>query len=498
VKPALPEPGTARLGEPAGRWVLLAAVLASSMALLDSTVVNVALPSLGRDLSASVAGLQWTVTGYVLTLAAFLLLGGSLGDRFGRRRVFVVGVVWFTTASVLCAAAPSIGLLVAARSLQGVGGALMTPGSLALLSATLAPEDRGRAVGAWAGLGGAATALGPLLGGYLVSALSWRWVFWINLPSAIVVVTVALRHVPESSDPEASRSIDIKGAALGALGLAGVTYALIAAPEDGPSPIVLTAGVCGLAALAGFVAVERRTAAPMVPLSIFGSRVFRVVTLVTFFVYAGLAVLMVLLVLTLQQQAHFSPAEAGSATLPFTAIMFLFSSRVGGLGQRIGPRLPLTIGPLLTAAGALVLRRISADTFYPADVLPGVLLMGCGMTLTVAPLTATALSSVPPGSTGVASGVSNAVARTAGLLSVAVAPLVIGLSGREYEDPSAVGRAFDSAMLLCAGLALAGAVTAGLGLRGEDGHRGQQQPFPLSVPGLDGGDASPPTDRLAS
>ena len=465
MRAPLPEPGTARLGEPAGRWVLLASVLALSMALLDSTVVNVALPSLGRDLGASVAGLQWTVTGYVLTLAAFLLLGGSLGDRFGRRRVFVLGVVWFTSASVLCAAAPTIGLLVAARSLQGVGGALMTPGSLALLSATLAPEDRGRAIGAWAGLGGAATALGPLLGGWLVGALSWRWVFWINLPSAVLVTTVALRHVPESSDANAPRSLDVPGAGCCALGLAGLTYALIAAPEQGASLAVLGTGAVGLAGLAGFVTVERRAAAPMVPLSIFDSSVFRVVSLVTFFVYAGLGVLMVFLVLTLQQQAGFSPAAAGSATLPFTAIMFVFSSRVGALGQRIGPRLPMTVGPLLAAGGALLLTRVGNPTSYLTDVLPGVLLLGSGMTLTVAPLTATALSSVPAGSTGVASGINNAVARSAGLLAVAVAPLIVGLSGREYEDPVAVGRAFDRAMLLTAGLAMTGALIAGIGLR---------------------------------
>ncbi len=465
VAPVLPEPGTARLGEASGRWVLLTAVLGLSMTLLDTTVVNVALPSLGRDLGASVAGLQWTITGYVLTLAAFLLLGGSLGDRFGRRRVFAVGVVWFTVASVLCAAAPVIELLVTARALQGIGGALMTPGSLALLSATLVPEDRGRAIGAWAGLGGAATALGPLLGGYLVSALSWRWVFWINVPLAVVVLTVVSRRVPESSDPDAAPHVDVPGALCGALGLGALTYALIAAPEQGASPLVLTSGLGGLAALAAFVVVERRSRAPMVPLTVFASRPFRVVNLVTFFVYAGLGVLMVFLVLTLQQQAGFAPAAAGSATLPFTAMMFAFSSRAGALGARIGPRLPMTVGPLLTATGALLLTRVGPSTTYVADVLPGVLVLGAGMTLTVAPLTATALSSVPVGSTGVASGVNNAVARTAGLVAVAVAPLVVGLRGREYEDPTAVGHAFDGAMLLVAGLALTGAVIAFVGLR---------------------------------
>jgi EmrB/QacA subfamily drug resistance transporter len=454
-----------RLGEPTGRWVLTAAVLATSMAMLDSTVVNVALPSLGRDLGATVAGLQWTVTGYVLTLAAFLLLGGSLGDRFGRRRVFVIGVLWFTVASMLCAAAPSIGFLVGARALQGMGGALMTPGSLALLAATLHPDDQGRAIGAWAGLGAAATALGPLLGGWLVSTLSWRWVFWINVPSAVVVVLVALRHIPESDNPSAARRIDLPGAMLGALGLGGVTYALIAVPDRGASPLVLTCAVLGIAALVGFLVTERRTREPMVPLSIFASVGFRVVNLVTFFVYAAHGVLMVFLVLTLQQQAGFVPAAAGSATIPFTVIMFAFSARMGALGQRVGPRVPMTVGPLLVAVGDLVLTRVSRDTSYVTDVLPGVILLGVGMTATVAPLTATALASVPSGTSGVASGINNAVARTAGLLAVAVAPLLVGLRGEQYQDPVAVGRAFDRAMVLCAALTVVGALTSFAGLR---------------------------------
>jgi EmrB/QacA subfamily drug resistance transporter len=443
------------------------------MALLDSTVVNVALPSLGRDLGASVAGLQWCVTGYVLTLAAFLLLGGSLGDRFGRRRVFLVGVLWFTAASVLCAAAPDIRLLVAARALQGVGSALMTPGSLALLSATLVPEDRSRAVGAWAGLSGAATALGPLLGGYLVTALSWRWVFWINVPLAVVVLVLAVRSVPESSGSSRgsgrAAGLDVLGAVLCAVGLAGLTFALISAPERGADPSVVIAACIGVGALAAFIQHERRTAEPMLPLSLFSSGAFRAVTVVTFFVYAGLAVLLVFLALTLQQQAGFSPAEAGSATLPFTATMFAFSARVGALARRVGARLPLTVGPLCTAGGALLLTRIGRDTSYLGDVLPGILLVGIGMTLTVAPLTATALSTAPPGATGIASGISNAVARTAGLLAVAVAPLLVGLRGQQYQEPEAVGRAFDRAMLLCAALACLGALVARLGLHG--GHR---------------------------
>ncbi|MDQ1634507.1 MAG: hypothetical protein QOJ32_1316 [Frankiaceae bacterium] len=462
--------GSIRFASPAGRRVLLATVLASSMALLDTTVVNVALPRLGDDLGASVAGLQWTVTGYVLTLASFLLLGGALGDRFGRRRVFLIGVCWFTAASVLCAAAPAIGWLIAARALQGVGGALMTPGSLALLSATLTPEDRGRAIGAWAGLGGAASAFGPLLGGYLVEALSWRWVFWINVPSAVVVVVVALRHIPESADPARGRRhpLDAPGALLCAAGLAGLTYALIAAPTQPLATGVLLPGSAGVLALVTFVVRERRTAAPMVPPAMFASSSFRVVNLVTFFVYAALGVVLVFLVLTLQQQAGFSPAAAGSATLPFTAMLFLFSSRVGALAQRIGPRLPMTLGPLLLCAGALTLTRISAGSSYVPDVLPGVLLVGSAMTLTVAPLTSTALSTAPPGTTGLASGINNAVARTAGLLAVAVAPLVVGLSGRQYQEPAAVGRAFDKAMLLVAALAVAGAVTTLVGLRGGE------------------------------
>jgi predicted MFS family arabinose efflux permease len=354
----------------------------------------------------------------------------------------------------------------------------MTPGSLALLSATLTPEDRNRAIGAWAGLGGAAAAVGPLLGGYLVSALSWRWVFWINVPLAVAVVVLVVRFVPESADPARYRSprtttrgprvpLDVPGAALGALGLGGVTYALIAAPTAPLSTGVAPPAVVGVAALVAFVARERTAAHPMVPPALFAAPAFRVVNVLTFFVYAALAVLLVFLVLTLQQQGGWSPAAAGSATLPFTAMLFVFSARVGGLADRIGARRLLTVGPLVVAVGMLLLTRVDASVRYVSDVLPGILLVGTGMTLTVAPLTATALSTAPVGTTGLASGINNAVARTAGLLAVAVAPLLVGLSGREYEQPAAVGRSFDRAMVFCALLAALGGLVAGLGLPGK-------------------------------
>jgi MFS family permease len=381
----------------------------------------------------------------------------------------------------VCAAAPGIGWLVGARALQGVGGAMMTPGSLALLSATFAEQDRSRAIGAWAGLGGAATAVGPLLGGYLVSALSWRWVFWINVPIAVAVVVLALRFVPESADPARYRDsrslrdarrngaartpLDVPGAALGVLGLGAVTYALIAAPTAALLTGVVPPAVVGVGALAAFVVRERRAAQPMVPPALFESAAFRVVNVVTFFVYAALAVLLVFLVLTLQQQGGWSPAAAGSATLPFTAMLFVFSARIGGLSDRVGARLLLTAGPATVAVGMLVLSRVDADVRYVTDVLPGILLVGAGMTATVAPLTATALATAPPGTTGLASGINNAVARTAGLLAVAVAPLVVGLSGREYEEPAAVGRSFDRAMVFCAVLAAVGGLIAAVGLR---------------------------------
>jgi EmrB/QacA subfamily drug resistance transporter len=452
----------------AGRWVLLATVLGSSMALLDSTVVNVALPTIGRQLGASLGGLQWTVTAYTLTLAGLVLLGGALGDRLGRRRVFLTGVGWFALASALCGAAPDIGVLIAARALQGIGGALLTPGSLAIIQATFSQEDRPRAVGAWSGLGGVAGAAGPLLGGWIVQAAGWRWVFLLNLPLAVIVIVVTVRHVPETSDPSGHGQFDVAGAVLAAAALAGITYALIQAPSATSAAGPVAAAVAGIAAAAAFIVVERRRGrpgspgGPMLPLDVFGSRQFSAVNVVTFVTYAALGGVLFLLVLQLQVVASFTPLAAGTALLPFTLLMLLLSARAGALAQRIGPRWPMTAGTALCAAGVLLLTRVGPHASYVADVLPGVAVFGLGLSVTVAPLTATVLASADVRHAGVASGVNNAVARAAGLLAVAGLPAVAGLTPASYHVPAAFGSGYRTAMLICAALLAASAVLSAL------------------------------------
>jgi EmrB/QacA subfamily drug resistance transporter len=449
-------------GEPQARWVLAATVLGSGLAFIDGTVVNVALPRIGESLDASVSDLQWTINAYTLSLASLILLGGSLGDRFGRRRVFVIGVVWFALASLACGLAPNVQMLVAARAVQGIGGALLTPGSLAILQSSFRPQDRMRAIGAWSGLAGIAGAAGPFLGGYLVQTAGWRWVFLINLPLAVVVVLVATRHVPESSNPDASHSLDLLGAALGAVGLGSLTYALIAWQASGlGSPMVLVTLLVGVAGLVAFVWREHTAPAPMLPLGIFGSRLFTVTNLVTFAVYGALGGVFLFLVLTLQVVAGYSPLASGLALIPMTLLLLLLSSRMGALASRIGPRLPMTVGPLLSSAGVLLLGwRVDSDTSFLLDVLPGVSLFGLGMCFTVAPLTATVLAAAPDRHAGIASGVNNAVARVAGLLAVAALPLLVGLDGAAYADPELLQPAYRSAMMICAGLLAAGGVLA--------------------------------------
>jgi EmrB/QacA subfamily drug resistance transporter len=459
-------------GEPRARWVLAATVLGSGLAFVDGTVVNVALPRIGESLHAGVSGLQWTINAYTLTLAALILLGGSLGDRFGRRRVFLIGVVWFALASLACGLAPDVRTLVAARAVQGIGGALLTPGSLAILQSSFRPEDRMRAIGAWSGLAGIAGAAGPFLGGYLVQTAGWRWVFLINLPLAVAVVLIATRHVPESSNPDASRSLDLPGAALGAVGLGSLTYALIAWQEDGlGSPMVLGTLLGGIACLAAFVWREHSAREPMLPLGVFASRLFSATNAVTFAVYGALGGLFLFLVLALQVVAGYSPLAAGAALFPMTLLMLLLSSRAGALAGRVGPRLPMTVGPLLASAGALFLAwRVSPDTSFVRDVLPGATLFGLGMSITVAPLTATVLAAVPDQHAGIASGVNNAVARVAGLLAVAALPLLVGLDGAAYADPHRLLPAYRSAMMICAGLLAAGALLAAWLVRSPSEH----------------------------
>ncbi|WP_432189529.1 MFS transporter [Streptomyces sp. Tue6028] len=447
-----------RISSTTGKWILLTTVLGASMALLDSTVVNVALPRIGRDLDAGLTTLQWTVNAYMLTLAGLILLGGSLGDRFGRRRIFVLGVVWFAAASLLCGIAPTDTVLVAARALQGVGGALLTPGSLALIQASFHPDDRARAVGLWSGFGGVGAAVGPFLGGWLVDGPGWRWVFLLNVPVALLCAPIALRHVPESSDERAHHGFDVLGAALGALSLALVTYALIEARSG--SVVVTVTAVAGVAAGVAFVFVERRRPDPMMPPDIFASRQFTAVNLVTLCVYAAFGGFFFLTALQLQVVAGYSPLQAGTALLPTTVLMLLFSARSGELAQHIGPRIPLTVGPLLCAAGMLLMLRVGPDASYAADVLPALLVMGAGMVTLVAPLTATVLASVETGRAGLASGINNAAARAAGLIAVAALPLLAGMGPEAYREADAFDAAFRRAMPLCAAVLVVGAVLA--------------------------------------
>jgi EmrB/QacA subfamily drug resistance transporter len=461
--PARPADGL-RMGTPAGRWVLFTTVLGSSLAMLDATVVNVALERIGTDLGADFAGLQWTVNAYTLTLAALILLGGSLSDRFGRRRVFVLGVCWFAAASLLCGIAPNIETLIAARGLQGVGGALLTPGSLAIISASFRGDDRAAAVGAWSGLGGVAGAIGPFLGGWLVE-WNWRAVFLLNLPVAVLIVVVAARHVPETRDPSAPRQLDWPGTVLVVAGLGLLTYALTSAgsADAGAGPWVY--GAVGAAALAAFAVVERRSVHPLVPPVLFRSRQFTAANAVTLLVYAPLGVLFVLLVLQLQVVSGYSPLLAGTALLPVTVLMLAFSARVGALARRTGPRPLLTLGPLVAAVGVLLLLRADRDADYLTDVLPGAVVFGIGLTLLVAPLTATVLDSAADRFAGVASGVNNAVARSAGLLAVAIVPVVAGISGADYTGAAAFSAGFRNAMLICAGMLVAGGIVAAVFVR---------------------------------
>ncbi len=463
-------------GTPQSRWVLLATVLASGIAFLDMTVVNVALPTIGRELNASVAGLQWIVNGYTLTLASLILIGGSLGDRFGRRRVFLIGIVWFAVASVLCGFAASNEALVAARALQGIGGALLTPGSLAIIQASFVPSDRARAVGAWSGLSGVAAAIGPFVGGWLVVEGSWRLIFLINVPLAVATVAVTLRHVPETRNPESVGGIDVAGAALTALGLTALSWALIGSGERGATAATLSAGAIGVAALAGFVAVERHSRHPMMPLEIWRSRQFTAANLVTFVVYGSLGMTFFLLSVNLQQVLGYSPMKAGLATMPITVIMLALSARAGQLAERIGPRLPMTVGPLGVAAGLVLLSRVQEGTTYPGTVLPGVIVFGLGLTLTVAPLTATVLAAASARYAGIASGVNNAVSRGAGMLAIAVIPGVAGLTGNAYLDPATFARGFRIAMLISAALAAAGGALAWLFIRNEVAGRAHACP----------------------
>lgn len=451
--------GSLRTGTRAGALAIGAVVLGSGMAFLDTSVVNVALPALSEELDAGFSSLQWVLDSYLLTLGSLLLLGGALGDRWGRRRVYRGGMVLFALASAASAAAPGVGWLVAGRLLQGVGAAAMVPGSLALIGAAFAGEDRAEAIGAWTAWSGITTALGPFLGGWLVDAVSWRAVFVINLPLAAVALWLAGRHVPESRDEQAGERLDLPGAVTVTVGLAGVVFGLIEGPLRGAGhPLTWGPLVVGAAGLAGFLAIERRRRRPLVPLELFGSRRFSGANLATLAVYAALNVVLFLLVIQLQDNLGYSALEAGAALVPVNVLLLVLSPAAGRLAERVGHWLPMTAGPVVAAAGLLLMVRVRDGAGYVPVVLPAVVVFGLGLAATVAPLTSAALGAVPDRYTGIASGVNNAVARLAGLVAVAVVPLVAGISGAGSGGGRAVAAGFGRAMVVSAALLVAGAV----------------------------------------
>ncbi len=466
------EDGWLRRDSAAGRGALTAVTLGSAVALLDGTVVNIAVRTIGADLGASLAQLQWVLNGYVLSLASLVLVGGAIGDRVGRRRAYLVGVGWFAAASALCALAPSPGMLVAFRVLQGVGAALLTPGALAVIHASFRPADRGAAIGTWAGTSGIAAAVGPFLGGWIIDVAGWRWVFAINLPLCVAVILLTLRCVPETRDAGATGRFDLPGAGLAVVVLGVLTWAFTAA-GGGWTPLVVAGLAVALVAGAGFVVRERRARHPLVPLGLFASRVFSAANVMTFLVYGALGAVLFLLVLQLQVTAGFSPLGSGLATIPITVTMLLLSPRFAALSGRSGPRTLMALGPVLCGAGVLLLAGVDARSAYWTGIYPGLQLFAVGLAMLVSPLTATVLAATPDRYAGVASGINNAVARAGSLLAVAALPAAVGLSGADYADPTALTAGYRLALFACAALLVVGGVVSWFGIA----------PGPVDAPG---------------
>lgn len=458
-----------------GRLTLTAVTLGSGIAILDGSVVNVALRTVGTELDASLEQLQWVINGYMLALASLVLVGGALGDRFGRRRVYLLGMGWFLVASALCAVAQTPGQLIAMRVLQGVGAALLTPGGLAIIQSAFRPEDRAAAIGTWAGLSGIAAAIGPFVGGWLVDNASWRWIFGINVPFCLVVIALTLRATPESRDTEATgRGFDVLGGSLTVVSLGALTYALTASSTMSRPQLVAVGALAVIAGIA-FVVVESRSHTPLVQLSLFRDRVFSAANAMTFVVYGALGVVFFILVLQLQVSAGWSALSAGLTGLPATIALMVLSPRASQLAERIGPRLPMALGPVVCAAGVLLLLPADRDATW-WTVLPGLVVFALGLALLVSPLTSTVLAAAPNRYAGVASGVNNAVARAGSLLAVAALPALVGLSGDDYLDPSAMTSGFRASMVVCAVLLTVGGVVSWFGLAGTP--RTQAQPAP--------------------
>jgi EmrB/QacA subfamily drug resistance transporter len=465
----------ARTSTPAGRWIIAAAVLGSGIAFLDGTVVNAALPAIAGDLGAGLVGVQWVMSAYLLTLGALVVVGGSLGDLLGRRRVFGWGLVGFAATSVVCGVAPNVPLLIAARALQGVAAALLVPGSLAIVAASFHPDDRGRAIGAWSGLAGISTAIGPFLGGWLIDELSWRMIFLLNVPIVAVTLFITARHVPETRDPNAPPRPDLLGGALLAAGLAGAVYALIDGPADGwPAPTVAL-GMAGLVSLGAFFVVEARREHPMVPLGLFRSQQFSGANMATLAVYAGLGATLFFLIVHLQSALGYSALQAGAAFLPATVLMLLFSARMGAASQRLGARLPMTVGPLVMGVGVAMLGwAVEPGASYLTAIVPGVVVVGIGLTITVAPLTTAVLGAVPDDHAGIASAINNAVARIASLLAIAIIPALAGLSNQGLDW----GDGYRTAMAITAVVTALGGAVSALTIRRTEPIIGVTHPSP--------------------